>query len=366
MKMHIIYAGLFAAALCAGPAFALQNVANTSQKGSLLIFPKITVDSEDASNTLIEISNGETTAVHVECSYVNERKGRVDFDFKLTGKATASWEVLTGTGNIAAPLFPSDGTFTGNPARGELVCFAVNPGGTAQIAFNHLSGTATVVALADTDARQSRQALRYNAWAFLARNAIGMPEADNTPQGTPGTLVLSGGLAGTYDGCPKINIASFNPNGSTLGRVTTLDNDLSAVSCNQDLRQDFVLHTTKLQFTVWNANENSLSGSYACIDSVATVALGGIDSPNVTNPSNFDYSTVQTANARYEVQGVSSTQCPPGTENAALLGVATSSLNIGGGSTTEDQEVGTTTQTAGMQAGFVMWDPAGTVPFKHR
>ncbi|MGH6837054.1 MAG: hypothetical protein ACREC9_16320 [Methylocella sp.] len=391
MEKRIIYACALAAALFAGPAFALQNVANTSQKGSLLIFPLITVDRQHASNTLIEITNGETSAVHVECSYVNERKGRADFDFNLTGKATASWEVLTGTGTISAPLFPSGDNcpppiapICGSITRGELVCFAVNLGGTGQIAFNHLSGTATVVNLADTPALQSRQAFRYNSWAFLARNASGMPEVDNTPQGTPGVLVLSGGLAGTYDGCPKINIASFNPNGAALGGVTTLDNDMVGVSCNQDLRQDFVLHTTKLQFTVWNANENSFTGSYACVDSVFSVPLGAGEGSTVVNRSNFDFSTVQTANARFEVQGVSSTQCPPGTEPSGLLAVYTSSLCLRANvapfckcppgvlclpfdpNFPEDAEMGSTTQTAGSLPGFVLWDPAGTVPFGSR
>ena len=165
---------------------------------------------------------------------MNERKDRVDFDFHLTGKATASWEVLTGSGDIAAPLFPSGGTFPGNPRRGELICFATDGAVQNQIAFNHLTGTATVVALADTDARQTKQAFRYNPWSFVARDAFGSPAADNTIQGTPGDLVLSGANDGrSYDGCPAYNIVNFMPNGATLDGVATLDNDLVGVSCNQ-------------------------------------------------------------------------------------------------------------------------------------
>ena len=44
MNKRIIGAFLLGAALCAGPALAAQNVANTSQQGSLLIFPLINVD----------------------------------------------------------------------------------------------------------------------------------------------------------------------------------------------------------------------------------------------------------------------------------------------------------------------------------
>jgi len=370
MKKRIIGPFLLAAALCSGPALAVQNVANTSQKGSLLIYPLINVDPEDSSNTLIEISNDQALPVHVECFYVNERKGRVDFDFKLTAKATFSWEVLTGSGDIAAPLFPSSGTFPGNVAKGELVCFAVDAAAANQIAFNHLTGTATVVALADADATQTKQAFRYNPWSFIARDATGSPAADNVIQGTAGDLQLTGANDGSsYDGCPAYNIVNFMPNGATLNGVFTIDNDLSVVSCKQDLRQDFLLHTTKLKFTLWNVNENSFTGTYICVDSVASVAFGGGDrTPALVNGTNFDFTTLRTDNARYQVKGVFSTQCPAvfGTpEITGLLGVATASLALGG-DPLESQEVGSTTQGAGILPGFVLWDPAGSVGFAHK
>ena len=373
MNKRILIIGSVAAALCGGPALALQNVANTSQKGSLLIFPLINIDSGDSSNTLIEISNDQNAAIHVECNYINEKKDRVDFDFHLTGKATVSWDVLlTGTGDINPPVFPSGGTFPGNPARGELICFATDGSVQNQIAFNHLTGTATVIALADADAAQSKQAFRYNPWAFIARDANGAPAADGTIQGTPGDLQLTGANDGkSYDGCPGYNIVNFMPNGATLDGVRTIDNDLVGVSCNQDLTQDFKLHTTKLKFTIWNVNENSFTGTWICVDSVFSVGLGGGDSPTgLVQGSSFDFSTLRTDNARYQVKGVVSTQCPAvfgTTEVAGLLGVATSSLALGGDSG-EDQEVGSTTQGAGILPGFVLWDPAGTVGFtrKHR
>ena len=284
------------------------------------------------------------------------------------------------------PPFPTNIVYTPipgfgpvDPSRGELVCFATDQGGANQIAFNHLTGTATVVSTDDGDAVQTKQAFRYNAWSFVARNAAGLPEADYVIQGTPGLLALTGGLAGTYDACPAYNIATFNPAGSTdpSETITTIDNDLSVVSCNQDLRQDFVLHLTKLQFTVWNANENSFTGSYDCIDSVNTVGLSTEDNPSLVAPSNFDYSTLRTPNARFQVSGIASSQCKGQvpTETAGVLGVITSSLSIAGSSPTpvtpvipndpagEDAELGSTTQTAGSQSGVVMWDPAnGTVP----
>ena len=120
MSKRVLSICLLAAAFCARPALAAQNVANTSQKGSLLIFPLIVTDPAildatitpilDASDTFIEVSNDETAPVHVECSYINEAKGRVDFDFTLTAKATASWEALSGAGIGAPPSRPMSRT----------------------------------------------------------------------------------------------------------------------------------------------------------------------------------------------------------------------------------------------------------------
>src|ERR1700719_2676777 len=116
-----------AGALFSSPAFGAQNVANTTQKGSLLMWPYINVDLENASDTVVEISNDQNATVQVECEDINQRKGRVDFDFSLTAKQTLSWDVLTGKSDVSfsAPLFPSSGTFPGNASEGDLVCFAV-------------------------------------------------------------------------------------------------------------------------------------------------------------------------------------------------------------------------------------------------
>ena len=362
------FATFLAAALFSSPAFAAQNVANTSQKGSLLIWPEITVDVENASDTVVEISNDQNATVQVECNYINQRKGRVDFDFSLSAKQTLSWDVLTGKSDVSfsAPLFPTSGTFPGNASEGELVCFAVDAGVANQISWNHLTGTATVIDTDDADALQALQAFRYNAWAFAARCTLcpGGLATDGTIQGTAGDLVLNGNGDGTYDECPAYNIVNFSPNGAAVGPLNTIDNDLAVISCNQDLRQDFVLNLTKLQFTVWNEFENSFTGSYQCVDSVNFVPLSASDNSALLNPSNFAFSTLRTANARYQVAGVASTQCP-GSRPAALLGVANSSVGINT-STGEDQELGSTTQGAGGAAGFVLWDPAGVVPFLRR
>lgn len=364
-------------------AFAAQNAANTSQKGSLLIWPLITVDQSDPSDpqdTIVELSNDANASIHVECEYVNEQKGRTNFDFTLTGKQTVTWDALTLAGDQVNPnRFPSgpgNPPWTGNPNRGELICFATSMGRQTQVAWNELTGTATVLHLADTDAIQPRQGFKYNAWSFAARCApttAGCPGTGLAPdnataaQGTPGRLSLTGANAdGVYDACPLYNIANFMPNGAALGNIDTLDNDLSVVGCNQDLRERYVIHATKLEFTVWNSRESSFTGAFACVDSVATVPLSASDAtastPPVTAVANFDYSTLATPNARFQVQGISaSPPCPFPTQKVGLLGVLASSTSIGT-DTGEDQEIGNTTQGAGIEAGFVLWDPMGGTP----
>ena len=368
MKKSVLFFTAAASVFAAGSAYAAQNVANTSQKGSLLVWPLINVDQKapSAHTTLIELSNDANATVHVECEYINEQKGRVNFDFDLTAKATASWDAYTLSGDhVSPPPFPSNaGTpaFPGNPARGELVCFATDPGRMFQIAWNELIGTATVVRQ-DTGDSQPRQAFKYNAWAFAARNATGLAPDNNTvAQGTPGKLTLSGAnAAGAYDACPTYNIANFMPNGARLGATRTVDNWLSVASCNQDLRETYILHRTKLDFTVWNSNENSFTGAYACVDSVESIPLGSAEQPSppiVVQSSNFDYSTVGTPNARFQVSGGAHTPpCPFPTENTGLLGVVQSGVALTGDPGV-DQDVGNTTQTAGAfaPAGFVLWD----------
>jgi hypothetical protein len=86
----------------------VPGVANTTQKGSLLIFPQITVDPEDGSDTFIEISNDQNLTVNVECFYVNENKDRDNFSFVITANGTVSWDVKTQASDHVTPnTFPT-------------------------------------------------------------------------------------------------------------------------------------------------------------------------------------------------------------------------------------------------------------------
>jgi len=359
-KRKLLLGLLLSAALFTGPAFAAQNVANTSQKGSLLKFPLIDVRAQDLSTTVIHLSNDQNVGVNVNCIYVNEKKDRTDFHFFISHKGTVSWDVLSGkgegdTGPLSFPLFPSGGTFAGNPNKGELTCFAVDAAGHSQIAWNHLTGTATVISFTDAEAGQTRQAYKYNAWSFIAR--IGGVEG--APVGTPGDIQLTGGGAGTYDACPLYLIANFSPGGATFstgrGNVNYLDNNLAVATCNQDLRQDFLLHLTKLQFAIWNSKQTKFTGTYICSNSVLEFGLDSPDAPaGLVHPENFSFGVLGTTDARFQVGGIASTVCP-GSVPAGLVGVLTTSLAIG--TTAESTELGATLHGAGVQSGFVLWDP---------
>lgn len=351
MKARVISLAV-AAAMASTAAFAAP-VASTSKKGSLLVFPVININPEANADTLIEISNDYPATVHVECKYINEWKGRVDFDFDLTSKQTVSWNVGTKTGDhVNPPPFPPSGNWPifGSKYRGELICYAVSSNLSTQVAWNHLHGNATVTVRGSS--------FQYNPWAFQALDANGEPNtAVNVAVGYPGKILLRG-LPNTYDACPLYNVTTFMPNGASLSPISSTANFFGFSGCNQDLRQDYRVYRTKLQFEkVWNSNEQGFSGSYYCADSVGSLGLGGTV-PNLVAGTNFDYSTLATANARFQVQGVASTQCPYSSA-VGVLGVHWATIYNGSAT----QLVGSEMHAAGSTQGFVYWDPgASTVP----
>lgn len=258
------------------------------------------------------------------------------------------------------------------------MCFAVNSNSpTDQISFNYLSGTATPIKL-NANALQSRMAYRDNAWAFAAGRFEGDMEDDGDYGGNrqAGTLILDGSRD-HYDACPALAQANFMSNGSVLGNLATLENDLRGVGCYQDLRQDFEVHLTKLQFEIWNSLEEDFGLSYQCVDSVFTVPLVSTN-PNLNNNTLFDWHTLATQNAHFQVAGVASPEQCPGSENAGVIGELTSQVTPGGASIVGGNgadEIGSPLYGEGVFGyelgdfisasvddkralpGFVLWDP---------
>jgi hypothetical protein len=356
--------------LCGSSAFAAQNVGNTSQKGSLVIFPQI--DISPGFDTIIRISNDANTAVDLTCYYINERKGRRDFHIRLTRKQPIWFSVGRHTGTYPVAAFPTNDVL--NTAgtvvtRGALLCWATDVALANQISHNHLSGNATVVfgtnqgpaaALVPVGA-----SLTYPSWNFTARDV-----AAGATVGTPGRLDLTG-ASGAYDACPNYLIGHFSPalatiattSGAGTGTGTGVqlfgDPTISVLSCNVDLKQDFTPHFTKLQLSVWNEQEVKFTGSYECSDGVKTVFLAtGAD----VGAENFRADIIQSAAAQVKVKGVASTQCNPPvlprpTENSGLVGTLWAATSNGG----DLNLVGTSMNGAGTQSGFILWDAQDAV-----
>jgi len=316
---------------------ALAANANTTQKGSLLIYPKI--DVRKGVSTWVRLVNDSKLPVTVKCYYMDVEKHRVDFEFPLTKNQPMVFDAATGISpSRSVNAFPQG---TNYPGYGELVCFAVNFDGTALAHHDHLSGTAPV---ADTNTVDDRPdgdingASEYSAWSFRYNsNGVTQPGSKD--------LVLSGRIGG-YDSCPAYLMGQFSPSGAPApgdkiyGKTT-----ISISSCKQDLRQDFDRNETKLQFDVWKHDETRLTGAYHCSNSFAETALGDV----ATARQNFSAALLKEG-AYYRIQGVASTQCKA-SQNAGLVGVQTS-LIPGLGSVTTELAASNNPAVDG----FIQWD----------
>jgi len=395
---------LLAAVGVTGPAFAderapgrFTDVASPTKKGSLLVFPQINVDPAIGGTTFIEIANDQNQSVKVKCYYINEQKSRRDFSFTLTGKATVSWDAGTSPvavdGPIAPPPFPPQGPYPqfGSKYRGALICWAVNDDVTTQILWNHLHGQATVISI---DPRGPRKAFTYNPWAFAGlshkhddHGRHDDHDEEGKPLSEPGRLLLNGD-DGDYDACPVYNTTTFMPNGGKLGNVKNFNNSVSVISCKQDLRRDFRVNLTSLNFTTYNSRENSFTGASQCIDSVRSLALTPANH-ELNFGTNFDALTLQTPDGKYKVWGAKSAGCQAkiGREmvrstETGVLGVTSANIGLGKErpGAPADQLIGNPLTGAGAYvescdpkdmghcreghhtaAGYVKWDPEGAV-----
>ncbi len=343
-----------------GMASAAQNVANTNQKGSLLIWPKIA--NFEAYNTYITIGNDYYGEVWVKCYWVDAEQEIQDFMFRLTPNQPVWFRASDGQGDgiMTVPPFMGD--------VGELKCWAVDAAGDTQIAFNHLYGSALIFEGVTTG-------FEYNAWSFTARGV-----AQGAAVGTGGNLQLTG-LAGGYDACPQYLVENF----MAYVENTTEEREpyLALVPCKQDLRQDRTPTCTKAKFDVWNENETKYTGAYRCIKCWFEGELNEIE---VFVPGNgygygsdkFTLAGLHTFLARFRVTGVASTVCVkkfttpntvygPGSDKCSggqvaspLLGVLYHDVLFPGG---VEMMIGTTPHTAGADgSGFVLWDTQAEPP----
>jgi len=329
-------------------ASAAQNVANTNQKGSLLIWPLVTYSWEGMpTQTIISMGNDYYTEVWVKCYWVTQRQEIQDFMFRLTPNQPIWFSAYTGEGALGVTVPPFDGP------RGELKCWAVNAVGDSQISFNHLYGSATIL-------QDGNTGFEYNAWSFTAR------APQNAPVGPGGVIELTG-RDGAYDACPQYLVENF-----VAFRETPVEMEpvVALVPCKQDLRQDRSPTCTKAKFDIWNENETKYTGAWRCLKCWVEFALNEIDVAAVTDPAGygtgadkFTLRGLHTQMARFRVTGQASTQC---TGKIAGCSAQTASPFIGvlwheirG----DGVWVGTTPHTAGFDgSGFVLWDTQSEPP----
>jgi len=353
MLKKVLFFALAITLVTVGFASAASNVANTSQKGSLLIFPKIYTSSPTEAggpvvDTYITIGNDYFTDVWVKCYWVDYLQNIEDFMFRLTPNQPIIFSAYFGSdlqGFITVPPFYG---------KGELKCWAVNAAGDQQISFNHLYGNAILA--------QENAGVVYNAWSFTAKAAL------NANVGTAGNMLLTG-AAGGYDACPTYLVTNFVPAGARDPWEEGVDPDLTLVPCKQDLRQDRTPTCTKAKFDIWNENETKFTGAYQCLKCWWEGFLGEIGSDQSGfGGDKFTVRTLKTFAARFRVQSANNSVCAGYTKPVACgTGVLTPFLGLMLYATQEEGTLlpfaGYTPFTAGLDGtGFILWDTAGGTP----
>jgi hypothetical protein len=294
-------------------------VGNTSQQGSVLIFPKI--DVTGSTDTLISLSNGNSAAVNVECYWVDSTQYPNDFMFTLTPNQPIVFDAKLGLcidaidqpAPVTIPPFP-----TNNSTVGELKCWATDAAGDTQISWNYLTGSAKIIDYS------AYTAYEYNAWSFTALTA-----ATGAGVGTPGVIALDGV---NYEACPAFFMGNFLSSGSDYGFIK--DTELTLVPCVEDLREERTPTYTKALFNIWNENEVQLSGAVQCVKCFFEGSLSGI-SPQ------FTYKYIESSAARFRTQGVVNQVCP-GTPQIAtpFVGLIVENLDFSFGSPKTADSVG--------------------------
>jgi len=319
----------------AGMASAgLKDLPNTTQKGSLLVFPKV-ANWDNKVVTYFFIGNDFADNVWIKCYWMDENQTIKDFLFPVTANQPI---YFASNENDYGPPF-NDNT------AGSLVCWAQEARDTApRLSYNHLYGYAMI-----TDGANNN--VFYNAYSFKIVDPTKAFTTIPDAQGGGGRLNLDG--AG-YDNCHKYLVTNFIPAGASFGPVegdvdepAGVQPELTLWPCKQDLRQDREPTCTKAKFDVWNWNERKYTGAYQCFKCFFEGYLHVIGAKNDTefwggrvfkrgpgaNGAHFTAKSLRDNIARMRVQGVKSDPvCTPKltgaqgvwcstTVNTGLLGV---------------------------------------------
>jgi hypothetical protein len=366
---------------------------SASEKGSVLIYPKVELRWDTAGNliqdTFIDITNDFPADVYVQMHFVNgdiylpylcaynpntlievcEREhlgwNWVDVKILLTGNEPTYWSAATGLPKGVSPFTILDpGMPPGRPdpdgsgnrvLRGFIVAWAVNNVG-QEIRWNHLKGDALLVNY------MNGSAWEYNAYAF---SALSVAHGEVVPTSIPGTTTID--LDGIeYDAVFDELLLDFYAVGSTAfsgaGRVVTVNTDLTLMPMDIDLRQDNEGPvTTKARFEIWNMNEWKFSGTERCITCWDQTLLSNYDVPN-----HFLLFNLQTNKGKARIDGIASPvvcdipELDIVSQDSALLGVVMKHLNFDGG--VDYAQAGMNLVGLGVETAQILADVTGQAP----
>jgi hypothetical protein len=243
VAVALILLGLYVA-----PSSA-QNVASTSKRGSLLVWPMI--KTGDFLDTIITIGNDSSKSVILKCYWMDKTQAAWDFEIELTPYQPVWFSAKTGWGTFWGGV-----SQFGSPNIGELKCWAITipespEGALEQLRqFNYLYGNALIL-----DTEDPVRAFEYNAWAFYLNKQPNDAQSVN--------LDLDGD---EYDYCPGYLVYNFFSLDGTPGGTATFGLTTLALSpCQQDVRQDKTPVCGKAKFDIWNENEIKFTGAYQCV-----------------------------------------------------------------------------------------------------
>jgi Prealbumin-like fold domain len=218
------------------------NRTSTTQKGSLLVFPKVELKWDASGNliqdTFIELTNDYWQEVRVQMYFVH---GDVciwaDNSFRLTPNQPSYWSVATGNPAGVSPFTVlgdrcpdrDPGNPGGKRLRGYVVAWAVESDTGAEIDWNHLLGDAVIVNYREASAWE------YSPWAFQSLPDV---EVGQTLLAPFGQLDLDGT---EYQFAPDQLLLNFFASGTVLDNgasgTVSIDTDLTLWMALQDFRQ---------------------------------------------------------------------------------------------------------------------------------
>lgn len=262
-----------------------QATTASDHAADILVFPEISIDSSQGTDTVVELTNTSDHAINARCFYKRADRScsnTIGFFVRLTPQQPITWRASQGRST-----FPLDGGMAGpdgtsnagslippladDPFSGNLECVAIDDFGTPT-ARNALMGQATLERYTSTPA--FLDATQYNA--------VGIRSLSSLIQSS-GALVL-GGDGADYSGCPASLWLHHFFDGATdpATNANSITTRLILVPCSQNLTGDTEQQVT-VQYLVFNEFEQQLTASETVNGCEQAGVLSSIDAGDPTH-----------------------------------------------------------------------------------